>query len=81
MRAPRIDHLAMAEVHSGDEAKDAVEDLSSEEVVTKYRTAAEIANDAIKAVILRGERTLTADDLEVAIGRFLERQSIIANSQ
>ncbi|MFN6526527.1 ATP-binding protein [Nostoc sp. ChiSLP03a] len=39
-----------------------------------------ICSDAIKAVILRGERTLTADDLEVAIGRFLERQSIIANS-
>ena len=38
-----------------------------------------ICSDAIKAVILRGERTLTADDLEVAIGRFLERQSIIAN--
>ena len=40
-----------------------------------------ICSDAIKAVILRGERTLTADDLEVAIGRFLERQSIIANSK
>jgi SpoVK/Ycf46/Vps4 family AAA+-type ATPase len=40
-----------------------------------------ICSDAIKAVVLRGERTLTADDLEVAIGRFIERQSIIANSQ
>ncbi|MBE9105112.1 AAA family ATPase [Nostoc cf. edaphicum LEGE 07299] len=40
-----------------------------------------ICSDAIKAVILRGERTLTADDLEVAVGRFLERQSIIANSR
>ncbi|MEH1892179.1 MAG: ATP-binding protein [Nostoc sp.] len=40
-----------------------------------------ICSDAIKSVILRGERTLTADDLEVAIGRFLERQSIIANSR
>ena len=40
-----------------------------------------ICSDAIKAVILRGERTLTTDDLEVAIGRFLERQSIIANSK
>ena len=40
-----------------------------------------ICSDAIKAVILRGERTLTTDDLEVAIGRFLERQSIIANSR
>ncbi|MEH1796055.1 MULTISPECIES: AAA family ATPase [unclassified Nostoc] len=40
-----------------------------------------ICSDAIKAVILRGERTLTADDLEVAIGRFLERQSTIANSK
>jgi SpoVK/Ycf46/Vps4 family AAA+-type ATPase len=40
-----------------------------------------ICSDAIKAVVLRGERTLTADDLEVAIGRFVERQSIIANSK
>ncbi|ABA23110.1 AAA ATPase, central region [Trichormus variabilis ATCC 29413] len=40
-----------------------------------------ICSDAIKAVILRGERTLRADDLEVAIGRFLERQSIISNSK
>jgi SpoVK/Ycf46/Vps4 family AAA+-type ATPase len=40
-----------------------------------------ICADAIKAVILRGERTLKADDLEVAIGRFLERQSIIEKSQ
>ncbi|WP_414545212.1 AAA family ATPase [Nostoc sp. CCY0012] len=40
-----------------------------------------ICSDAIKAVILRGERTLTTDDFEVAIGRFLERQSIIANSK
>jgi SpoVK/Ycf46/Vps4 family AAA+-type ATPase len=31
-----------------------------------------ICSDAIKAVVLRGERTVTADDLEVAIGRFLE---------
>ena len=40
-----------------------------------------ICSDAIKAVVLRGERSLTADDLEVAIGRFLERQSIIASSK
>ncbi len=40
-----------------------------------------ICSDAIKAVILRGERTLAADDLEVAIARFLERQSIIAKSK
>ncbi|MEA5549643.1 ATP-binding protein [Anabaena cylindrica UHCC 0172] len=40
-----------------------------------------ICSDAIKSVILRSERTLTADDLDVAIGRFLERQSIIANSK
>jgi len=40
-----------------------------------------ICSDAIKAVILRGERTLSADDLEVAIGRFWERQSIIASSK
>ncbi len=40
-----------------------------------------ICSDAIKAVVLRGDRTLTADDLEFAIGRFLERQSIIANSK
>ncbi len=40
-----------------------------------------ICADAIKSVVLRGQRTLTSDDLEVAIGRFLERQSIIANSR
>ncbi|MBD1885529.1 AAA family ATPase [Microcoleus vaginatus] len=40
-----------------------------------------ICSDAIKAVVLRGERTLTADDLEVAIGRFIERQSVIASSK
>lgn len=40
-----------------------------------------ICSDAIKAVVLRGERTVTADDLEVAIGRFLERQSVIASSK
>lgn len=40
-----------------------------------------ICSDAIKSVVLRGERTLTADDLEFAIGRFLERQTIIANSK
>ncbi len=40
-----------------------------------------ICSDAIKAVVLRGERILTADDLEFAIRRFLERQSIIENSK
>jgi methionine aminopeptidase len=45
----------MAEVHNGDDVKDQVEDLTSEEVVTKYRTAAEIANDAIKAVVAKAQ--------------------------
>ena len=39
-----------------------------------------ICSDAIKAVILRGEQTVSADDLEVAVGRFLARQNIVANS-
>lgn len=37
--------------------------------------------EAKKKVILRGDRELTCDDLEVAIGRHLERQRIIANSE
>lgn len=40
-----------------------------------------ICADAIKMVILRGDNVLTADDLEVAIGRFLNRQLIIADSE
>lgn len=59
-------------------------DLSTFAARLENATGAEIeriCSDAIKAVILRGERTLTSDDLEVAIGRFLERQSIIANSK
>ncbi|MBW4466342.1 MAG: AAA family ATPase [Pegethrix bostrychoides GSE-TBD4-15B] len=39
-----------------------------------------ICADAIKIVILRGDDKLTADDLEVAIGRYLQRQRIICNS-
>jgi len=39
-----------------------------------------ICVDAIKSTILRGDHTLTGDDLERAIGRHLERQRIIANS-
>ncbi|KHG39370.1 ATPase AAA [Aphanizomenon flos-aquae 2012/KM1/D3] len=40
-----------------------------------------ICSDAIKAVILRGERTLTADDLEVAIGRFFRKTKYNSNSK
>ena len=46
-------------------------------------TGAEIERicvEAKKKVILRGDRELTRDDLEVAIGRHLARQHIIANS-
>ncbi len=39
-----------------------------------------ICADAIKVVILRGDRILTADDLEVASRRYLDRQRIISNS-
>ncbi|MEP6516109.1 ATP-binding protein [Microcoleus vaginatus FACHB-2002] len=59
-------------------------DLSSFAARLENATGADIeriCSDAIKAVVLRGERTLTADDLEFAIGRFLDRQSIIANSK
>lgn len=37
--------------------------------------------EAKKKVILRGDRELTRDDLEVAIGRHLARKRIIANSE
>jgi SpoVK/Ycf46/Vps4 family AAA+-type ATPase len=59
-------------------------DLSSFAARLENATGADIeriCSDAIKAVVLRGERSLTADDLEFAIGRFLDRQSIIANSK
>ncbi|MEG4280496.1 ATP-binding protein [Microcoleus sp. MON1_C1] len=59
-------------------------DISSFAARLENATGADIeriCSDAIKAVVLRGERTLTADDLELAIGRFLDRQSIIANSK
>jgi SpoVK/Ycf46/Vps4 family AAA+-type ATPase len=59
-------------------------DLSSFAARLENATGADIeriCSDAIKPVVLRGERTLTADDLEFAIGRFLDRQSIIANSK
>ncbi|WP_416671276.1 AAA family ATPase [Egbenema bharatensis] len=39
-----------------------------------------ICIDAMKAVILRGDQTLTSDDLEVAVGRYLARQRIISDS-
>ncbi|MEZ2275296.1 MAG: AAA family ATPase [Microcoleus sp.] len=58
--------------------------LSSFAARLENATGADIermCSDAIKAVVLRGDRTLTADDLEFAIGRFLDRQSIIANSK
>ena len=59
-------------------------DLSSFAARLENATGADIeriCSDAIKPVVLRGERTLTADDLEFALGRFLDRQSIIANSK
>ena len=59
-------------------------DLSSFAARLENATGADIeriCSDAIKPVVLRGERTLTADDLEFAIGRFLDRQSIIASSK
>ncbi len=40
-----------------------------------------ICADAMKAVILRGDRELTSGDLETAVGRYLERQRIITNSR
>ncbi len=58
-------------------------DLSAFAAQIENATGADIERicaDAIKAVILRGERILTADDLEVAIGRYLDRQRIISNS-
>lgn len=39
-----------------------------------------ICADAIKMVILRGDDVLTVDDLEMAIGRYLQRERIIASS-
>jgi SpoVK/Ycf46/Vps4 family AAA+-type ATPase len=59
-------------------------DLSSFAARLENATGADIeriCSDAIKPVVLRGERTLKADDLEFAIGRFFDRQSIIANSK
>jgi SpoVK/Ycf46/Vps4 family AAA+-type ATPase len=40
-----------------------------------------ICIDAIKTVILRGDRELTHIDLKTAVGRYLERKRIIANSE
>jgi SpoVK/Ycf46/Vps4 family AAA+-type ATPase len=39
-----------------------------------------ICVDAIKSVILRGDRELTASDLKTALERYLERNSIISSS-
>lgn len=39
-----------------------------------------ICVNAIKSVILRGDRELTNDDLEVAVGRYIEKKRIITNS-
>jgi hypothetical protein len=58
-------------------------DLSAFAARIENATGADIERicaDAIKSVILRGDRILTADDLEVAIGRYLDRQRIISNS-
>ena len=40
-----------------------------------------ICIDTIKTVILRGDRELTHTDLKTAVGRYLERDRIIANSE
>ena len=40
-----------------------------------------ICTNAMKAIVLGGERELTSDELEVAVRRYLERQRIIANSE
>jgi SpoVK/Ycf46/Vps4 family AAA+-type ATPase len=40
-----------------------------------------ICIDTIKTVILRGDRELTCADLKTAVGRYLERNRIIANSE
>ncbi|MFN5515636.1 MAG: AAA family ATPase [Cyanobacteriota bacterium] len=40
-----------------------------------------ICIDSIKTVILRGDRDLTYVDLKTAVGRYLERTHIIANSE
>jgi SpoVK/Ycf46/Vps4 family AAA+-type ATPase len=39
-----------------------------------------ICSNAMKSVLLRGETKLSADDLEIAIARYLARESIISNS-
>jgi len=58
-------------------------DLSVFAALTKNATGADIERicaDAMKAAILRGDRELTADDLEVAVRRYLERHRVISNS-
>jgi SpoVK/Ycf46/Vps4 family AAA+-type ATPase len=40
-----------------------------------------ICIDTIKTVVLRGDRELTHADLKTAVGRYLERNRIIANSE
>lgn len=58
-------------------------DLSLFAASTKDATGADIeriCSDAMKSAILRGDHQLTTDDLEVATGRYLERQRIISNS-
>lgn len=48
----------------GDEVKESVvEDLSSEDVVNKYRTAAEIANEAVKLVLSKVQDGVKIVDL------------------
>jgi SpoVK/Ycf46/Vps4 family AAA+-type ATPase len=39
-----------------------------------------ICTEAVKSVILRGDKELSADDLEVAIGKYIKRESIVHNS-
>ena len=39
-----------------------------------------ICTEAVKSVILRGDKELSADDLEVAVGTYIKRESIVHNS-
>jgi ATP-dependent 26S proteasome regulatory subunit len=39
-----------------------------------------ICTEAVKSVILRGDKELSADDLEVAVGKYIKRESIVHNS-
>ena len=61
------------------------EKISFEEIASKLEGATgadieRICADAMKAVILRGDRQLTHSDLQTSIRRYTERQGIISRS-